>query len=65
MNRSLSEVNPQIVQIMLQDLDRLQNCLTLIPSENYVSRAVMQMQASVLTNKHAEGTPRIRYDNGC
>ena len=65
MNRSLSEADPQIVQIMLQDLDRLQNCLTLIPSENYVSRAVMQMQASVLTDKHAEGTPGIRYDNGC
>ena len=65
MNRSLSEADPQIVQIMLQDLDRLQNCLTLIPSENYVSRAVMQMQASVLTNKYAEGTLGARYDNGC
>ena len=65
MNRSLSKADPQIVQIMLQDLDRLQNCLTLIPSENYVSRAVMQMQASVLTDKHAEGAPEIRYDNGC
>ncbi|CAI8041573.1 Serine hydroxymethyltransferase [Geodia barretti] len=50
---------------MLQDLDRLQNCLTLIPSENYVSRAVMQMQASVLTSKYAEGTPGARYYNGC
>ena len=65
MNRSLSEVDPQIVQIMLQDLDRLQNCLTLIPSENYVSRAVMQMQASILTSKYAEGTPGARYYNGC
>ena len=65
MNRSLSDVDPQIVQIMLQDLDRLQNCLTLIPSENYVSRAVMQMQASVLTSKYAEGTPGARYYNGC
>ena len=65
MNRSLSEVDPQIVRIMLQDLDRLQNCLTLIPSENYVSRAVMQMQASVLTSKYAEGTPGARYYNGC
>ena len=65
MNRSLSEVDPQIVEIMLQDLDRLQNCLTLIPSENYVSRAVMQMQASVLTSKYAEGAPGARYYNGC
>ena len=65
MNISLSDTDPQIVQIMLQDLDRLQNCLTLIPSENYVSRAVMQMQASVLTSKYAEGTPGARYYNGC
>ena len=65
MKRSLSEVDPQIVEIMLQDLDRLQNCLTLIPSENYVSKAVMQMQASVLTSKYAEGTPGARYYNGC
>lgn len=65
MNRSLSDVDPQIVQIMLQDLDRLQNCLTLIPSENYVSRAVMQMQASILTSKYAEGLPGARYYNGC
>ena len=65
MNRSLSEADPQIVQIMLQDLNRLQNCLTLIPSENHVSRAVMQMQASVLTSKYAEGTPGICCYNGC
>ena len=63
MSRSLSEVDPQVVQIRLQDLDRLQNYLTLIPLENYVSQAVMQMQASVLASKYVEGTPGARYYN--
>jgi glycine hydroxymethyltransferase len=65
MNRSLSEVDPQIVEIMLQDLERQQNSLTLIPSENYASKAVMQMQSSILANKYAEGYPGERYYNGC
>ena len=65
MNKSLSEFDPQMTEIMLQDLTRLQNCLTLIPSENYVSKAVMQMQASILSNKYAEGSPGERYYNGC
>ena len=65
MNRSLSEFDPQIVDIMRQDLDRQQNCLTLIPSENYASKAVMQMQSSILANKYAEGYPGDRYYNGC
>jgi glycine hydroxymethyltransferase len=65
MNRPLSEFDPQIVDIMRQDLDRQQNCLTLIPSENYASKAVMQMQSSILANKYAEGYPGDRYYNGC
>ena len=65
MNRSLSEFDPQIVDIMRQDLERQQNCLTLIPSENYASKAVMQMQSSILANKYAEGYPGDRYYNGC
>jgi glycine hydroxymethyltransferase len=50
---------------MRQDLNRQQNCLTLIPSENYASKAVMQMQSSILANKYAEGYPGNRYYNGC
>ena len=65
MNKSLSEFDPQIVDIMRQDLDRQQKCLTLIPSENYASKAVMQMQSSILANKYAEGYPGARYYNGC
>ncbi|MCZ6677758.1 MAG: serine hydroxymethyltransferase [Candidatus Poribacteria bacterium] len=65
MNKSLNEADPQMVEAMLQDLDRLQNSLTLIPSENYTSKAVMQAQASILANKYAEGYPAARYYNGC
>ena len=65
MNKSLSEFDPQIFDIMRRDLDRQQNCLTLIPSENYASKAVMQMQSSILANKYAEGYPGDRYYNGC
>lgn len=65
MNRPLSEFDPQIFDIMRQDLDRQQNCLTLIPSENYASKAVMQMQSSILANKYAEGYAGDRYYNGC
>ena len=65
MNRSLGVVDPHIVEIIRQDLDRQQNCLTLIPSENYASKAVMQAQSSILANKYAEGYPGNRYYNGC
>ena len=65
MNRSLAEVDSQILQIVLQDLERLRNCLTLIPSESYASKAVMQTQASILANKYAEGYLDDRYYNGC
>ena len=65
MDRSLHEVDPELVEITLQDLERQQNCLTLIPSENYASIAVMQAQGSILANKYAEGYPEARYYNGC
>ena len=65
MDRSLYDVDPELVEITLQDLERQQNCLTLIPSENYASIAVMQAQGSILANKYAEGYPEARYYNGC
>ena len=65
MDRSLNEVDPELVEIALQDLGRQRNCLMLIPSENYASKAVMQAQGSILTNKYAEGYPAARYYNGC
>ena len=65
MHRLLGEVDPQIVEIAAKDLKRQQESLTLIPSENYASRAVMEIQGSVLANKYAEGYPGERYYNGC
>ena len=61
----LNEVDPQIVEIASKDLTRQQNSLMLIPSENYASRAVMEIQGSILANKYAEGYPGERYYNGC
>ena len=57
MNKLLAEVDPQIVEITANDLARQQNTLMLIPSENYASRAVMEIQGSILGNKYAEGYP--------
>ncbi|RKU30970.1 serine hydroxymethyltransferase [Candidatus Poribacteria bacterium] len=54
-----------MVKITEQDLARQQNALMLIPSENYASRAVMEIQGSILANKYAEGYPGERYYNGC
>ena len=61
----LGEVDPQNVEIASKDLTRQQNSLMLIPSENYASRAVMEIQGSILANKYAEGYPGERYYNGC
>ena len=61
----LAEVDRQIVKIASKDLARQQNSLMLIPSENYASRAVMEIQGSILANKYAEGYPGERYYNGC
>ena len=65
MNKLLAEVDPHIVKIAEKDLARQQNALMLIPSENYASRAVMEIQGSILANKYAEGYPGERYYNGC
>lgn len=61
----LAEVDSQLVEIASKDLARQQNSLMLIPSENYASRAVMEIQGSILANKYAEGYPGERYYNGC
>ncbi|MDP7279973.1 MAG: serine hydroxymethyltransferase [Candidatus Poribacteria bacterium] len=65
MKQSLKCFDPEVFEIAVGDLARQQNCLTLIPSENYASRAVMQAQSTVLANKYAEGYPETRYYNGC
>ncbi|MFC0410439.1 serine hydroxymethyltransferase [Roseomonas elaeocarpi] len=61
----LREVDPQIAEALGRELTRQQDGIELIASENIVSRAVMEAQGSVLTNKYAEGYPGRRYYGGC
>jgi len=63
--RPLAEVDLEIAQAINLELARQQNTLELIASENATSRAVMEAQGSVLTNKYAEGYPGRRYYGGC
>lgn len=61
----LSEVDPQIREVLDRELDRQRNTLEMIASENFVPRAVLEAVGSVLTNKYAEGYPGKRYYGGC
>jgi len=63
--RSLADADPQIATPVACELDRQQTQIELIASENIVSRAVLEAQGSVLTNKYAEGYPGRRYYGGC
>ena len=62
---ALSESDPQIAEAITCELDRQRDDIELIASENIVSRAVLEAQGSVLTNKYAEGLPGKRYYGGC
>ena len=62
---SLTEVDPEISAAINKELGRQRNQIELIASENIVSRAVLEAQGSVLTNKYAEGYPGRRYYGGC
>ena len=64
-SQSLSVLDPEISSIINDELSRQKNCLELIASENIVSKAVLEAQGSVLTNKYAEGYPGRRYYGGC
>ena len=61
----LNTVDPEVAEVLANELSRQQNKLELIASENIVSTAVMAAQGSVLTNKYAEGYPGKRYYGGC
>ncbi len=61
----LSEVDPEIAAVLESELGRQRNTLEMIASENFVPRAVLESQGSVLTNKYAEGYPGRRYYGGC
>src|SRR4051812_21164530 len=63
--KSLAEVDPQVAAGVAHELDREQHQIELIASENIVSKAVLEAQGSVFTNKYAEGYPGKRYYGGC
>ncbi|MEN2994275.1 MAG: serine hydroxymethyltransferase [Thermodesulfovibrio sp.] len=63
--RSLKEVDNEIYSLILKEKKRERNKILMIASENYASRAVMEAQGSLFTNKYAEGYPGRRYYGGC
>ncbi len=64
-DQPLAAADPAIAALIGKELERQQTHLELIASENFTSRAVMEAQGSVLTNKYAEGLPSKRYYGGC
>ena len=64
-NQDLAAADPEIAKAIGEELARQQDKIELIASENIVSRAVLEAQGSVLTNKYAEGYPGRRYYGGC
>ncbi|WP_431303738.1 serine hydroxymethyltransferase [Sediminicoccus sp. BL-A-41-H5] len=61
----VAEADPELAAAIAQELTRQQDGIELIASENIVSRAVLEAQGSVMTNKYAEGYPGRRYYGGC
>jgi glycine hydroxymethyltransferase len=61
----LAKADPKVAKAVAAELSRQQNEIELIASENIVSRAVLEAQGSVMTNKYAEGYPGRRYYGGC
>lgn len=64
-NQHLNIIDPEISEIINNEKNRQEDCIELIASENFTSRAIMEAQGSVLTNKYAEGFPGKRYYCGC
>ena len=62
---TLAQLDPEIRAVLDQELERQRTTLEMIASENFVPRAVLEAQGSVLTNKYAEGYPGHRYYGGC
>jgi glycine hydroxymethyltransferase len=62
---TVRETDPEIADALSAEVERQQDTLAMIASENHVSEAVLEAQSSVLTNKYAEGYPGSRYYGGC
>ena len=63
--KPVAEVDPEIAEVLEDELARQETTLEMIASENFVPQAVLDCQGSVLTNKYAEGYPGKRYYGGC
>jgi glycine hydroxymethyltransferase len=63
--KELINVDPEVASAIRKEIERERNCLVMIASENYASRAVLEAQANIMTNKYAEGYPSKRYYGGC
>jgi glycine hydroxymethyltransferase len=61
---NIKESDQEVYNLILQERNRIENGVELIPSENFVSRAVLQAIGSVFTNKYSEGYPKRRYYGG-
>lgn len=64
-SQPLSQIDPEVTAAIAAEAERQQFGLEMIASENYTSKAVMEAQGSILTNKYAEGYPGKRYYGGC
>src|SRR6185437_16505514 len=62
--KNLKKTDPQIYDLVKKEEKRQHNVLEMIPSENYVSEAVIETLGTVLTNKYSEGFPKKRYYQG-
>ncbi len=62
--RDITESDPKIAELIQKELGRIREGVELIPSENFVSKAVLQAMGSVFTNKYSEGYPQKRYYGG-
>ncbi|NLY17436.1 MAG: serine hydroxymethyltransferase [Clostridiaceae bacterium] len=63
--KNIEQMDPQIAQAIYSEIDRQQNKIELIASENFVSKNVLEAMGTPLTNKYAEGYPGRRYYGGC
>ncbi len=64
-NDNIKDADPEVYETLKKELERQQNQIELIASENIASKAVLNAQGSVMTNKYAEGYPGKRYYGGC
>ncbi|MGO3083715.1 serine hydroxymethyltransferase [Ancrocorticia populi] len=65
LNEHIASLDPEVAAVLDGELERQRDYLEMIASENFVPRAVLEAQGSVLTNKYAEGYPGRRYYGGC